>query len=219
MALTRADDRPHPGAAVEEWLFAAWTADATTGLVSGHRLLGPRAWYWACLATQDEPLLHVAEWDVPVRADPLLVKAHALWAEHICDEPMEQWTIGNETYATALDDPADALGRAYGTPTPIAFDVEWYRVGEPAPIDHGYEQRGVAHGAVDVAGRDRLELVEVAAHRWHRWSSDVVGFGPVVLPTVVAHTNVRAPFAFPDGSSTDLVLTPGGWRERDPRRR
>jgi hypothetical protein len=219
MALTRSDDRPHAGVAVEEWVFAAWTADATIGLLSGHRLLGPLAWYWACLATEGLPLLHVAEWDVPVRADPLLVKAHALWAEHICDEPMEQWTIGNETYAAALDDPAEGLGRAYGIPTPVAFDVEWYAAGSPEPIDDGYVQRGVAHGAIDVAGRDRLELVEVEAQRWHRWTTEPGGFGPVVLPTVVAHTNVRAPFAFPDGSTTDLVLTPDGWRERDPRRR
>jgi hypothetical protein len=132
---------------------------------------------------------------------------------------MEQWTIGNETYASALDDPAEALGRGYGSPTPIAFDVEWYATGEVLAIDDGYSQRGVAHGAVDVAGRKRLELVEVAAQRWHRWTFDADGFGPVVLPTVVAHTNVRAPFSFPDGSTTDLVLTPDGWRERDPRRR
>ncbi len=86
-------------------------------------------------------------------------------------------------------------------------------------IDDGYAQRGVAHGAIDVAGRDRIELVEVAAERWHRWTTSPGGLAPVVLPTVVAHTNVRAPFAFPDGSTTDLVLTPDGWRERDPRRR
>ena len=219
MALARSDDGPHAGVAVEEWLFAAWTADAKVGLLSGHRLLGRHAWYWACLATDGEPLLHVAEWDVPVRADPLLVKAHALWAEHICDAPMEQWTIGNETYAAALDDPSDALGRAYGIPTPIAFDVEWYATEEPAVIDDGYQQRGVAHGVVEVAGRNRLEMVEVGAHRWHRWTSEPGGFGPVVLPTVVAHTNVRTSFAFPDGSTTDLVVTPDGWRERDPRRR
>lgn len=219
MALTRSDDRPHPGATVEEWLFTAWTPDTTIGLLSGHRLLGRRAWYWACLATEGEPLLHIAEWDVPVRADPLLVKAHALWAEHICDEPMRQWTIGSETYAAALEDPAEALGRAYGIPTPIAFDIEWYAAGEPVSIDDGYAQHGVVHGAVDVAGRDRLELVEVAAHRWHRWTTDPQGFGPIALPSVVAHTNVRAPFRFPDGSTTDLVLTPDGWCERDRRRR
>ena len=51
------------------------------------------------------------------RSDPLLVKAHGLWAEHMCDAPMEQWTVANETYAAALDDPDDALGRAYGQPS------------------------------------------------------------------------------------------------------
>ena len=61
MAVTRSDDGPHAGAAVEEWVFAAWTADATVGLLSGHRVLGRNAWYWACLATDGQPMLHVAE--------------------------------------------------------------------------------------------------------------------------------------------------------------
>ena len=43
--------------------------------------------------------------------------------------PFEQWTVQNECYAVALDDPADALGRAYGESTPVAFDVEWYADG------------------------------------------------------------------------------------------
>ena len=60
------------------------------------------------------------------RADPFLVKAPGLWAEHTFDAPMQQWTVANETYATALDDPDDALGRAYGVPTAVAFDLEWY---------------------------------------------------------------------------------------------
>jgi len=62
-----------------------------------------------------------------MRSDPLLVKGDGLWAEHTCDAPMEQWTVTNETYATALDDPDDALGRAYGEPTAVAFDIEWCR--------------------------------------------------------------------------------------------
>jgi hypothetical protein len=216
------DERPHAsigGAPVqqEEWVFSAWTADARLGIVSGHRLLGPRAWYWAALARAGAPLLHVTEWDVTVRADPFVVKAHALWAEHTCDAPLEQWSLGNETYAAALDDAGDALGRAYGTPLPIAFDLEWYAVerpvgfaGDGAP---GYEQRGVVHGAIDVAGAPRIELVEVPAHRWHRWTgTGALGVAP--LPEVVAHTGVRTAFAFPDGTVDDLVLTPAGWRRR-----
>jgi hypothetical protein len=31
---------------------------------------------------------------------------------------------------------------------------------------------------------------------------------------VRAHTGIRAPFAFPDGTSIDWVLTADGWRSR-----
>src|SRR5829696_8786540 len=109
------DDRPHPGAAVEEWVFTAWLPGGGAGLITGYRrpAVGP-GWYWSALARPDAPLLHVAEWHVPPRSDALLVKAHGLWAEHVCERPLEQWTVANETFADALEDPDDAVGRGYG---------------------------------------------------------------------------------------------------------
>lgn len=211
------DEFPHADAAVEEWVFAAWSPDARIGVLSGHRLLGRRAWYWAAVAPAGGPLLHVTEFDVPVRADPFVVKAEQLWAEHTCDAPLEQWTIGNETYAAALEDPDDALGRAYGAPTPIGFDLEWYATGAPTPIPDGYEQPGVVHGIVEVAGRARLDFVEAPARRWRRWSSTALG--PTPIPPVRAHTGPRMVFGFPDGTVSDLVLTPSGWRTRSTSRR
>jgi hypothetical protein len=216
------DDR-HAGAPIEEWVFAAWTPDGRLGLISGHRIVGRTAWYWASLAREGRPLLHITDFDAPVRADPFIVKGEALWAEHHCDAEMEQWSIGNETYASSIDDADEALGRAYGHPTPIAFDLEWYATGAPTPIeatgdragtDSGYEQVGVVHGAVEVLGEPRLELAEIPAHRWHRWTTRNTGFGPLVLPEVRAHAGVRSPFAFPDGSISDLVLTRQGWARR-----
>ncbi len=206
------DEMPHAGAAEEEWLFACWTADAAAGLVSGFRIRRPArpGWYWAALVRPGHPLLYVAEWEVPRRGDPLLVKAPSLWAEHTVDVPMVQWTVANETYAAALDDPADALGKAYGVPTAVAFDLEWYATAEPAPIADGYVQDGVVHGLVELAGGP-LRLVEAAARRWHRWGP---ALGPVALEEAFAHTGLRAPFAFPDGTVADWVLTPDGWRQR-----
>jgi hypothetical protein len=206
------DELPHPGA-VDEWVFAAWARDASLGVVSGHRIHGARAWYWSALVREGRPLLHLAEWDVRVRADPFVVKAPEMWAEHHCVVPLEQWSIGNEAYFVALDDADEAVGRGYGVPTPTAMDLEWYATSSPDAIELGFEQRGVVHGAIELAGEAPVELVEVPAVRWRRWSAP--GAMPLVaVPAVVAHTGLRAPFAFPDGQLADWVLTRDGWCER-----
>ncbi len=217
MALSPTDDLPHAGVAVEEWVFAAWTPDAHVGVVSGHRLVAGGDWYWAALAETGRPLLHLTEWGVARRADPFTVKAPEMWAEHHCVDPMKQWTVGNEAHATALDDPDEALGRAYGVPTPMAMDLEWYATEGAEAIDtateRGYRQVGVLHGLIELLGRPNLELEETPAVRWHRWS-DQPDLGPVPLEAVIAHTGLRAPFAFPNGTVGDWVLTPAGWRAR-----
>ena len=221
-------DGRHPGS-IEEWVFTAWTDASDLGVISGHRIVGTRAWYWAALARAGRPLLHITDFDVSVRADPFIVKGEQMWAEHLCDAPLEQWTVGNETYASALDDPDDALGRAYGTPTPIAFDLEWYATERPTAVDAGYEQVGVVHGVIEVLGEPTIELTEVPAHRWHRWTATIPGgaldaspatalapaLAPIPIGRAAAHGGVRAPFAFPDSSLLDLVVTPAGWRRLD----
>jgi hypothetical protein len=215
-AAERADEQPHAGAAVDEWLFAAWTHDGSLGVLSGHRLLGSRAWYWSAVVRAREPLLHLAEWDVRVRPDPFVVKAPEMWAEHHCDDPLKQWSIGNEAYFAALDDPAEALARGYGVPTPTAVDLEWYAAAPPAECAYGFSQRGVAHGAIEIAGTPTTEVAEIPAHRWRRWAREP-GLPPVDLPAVVAHLGLRAPFAFPDGAVADWVLSPSGWARRRAR--
>jgi hypothetical protein len=205
------DELRHTSVATEEWLFTAWLAQPAIGLISGYRIVGATAWYWAALARVGLPLLHVADWHVPLRANPLLVKGDGLWAEHTCDAAMEQWTVTNETYATALDDPDDALGRAYGVPTALSWDLEWYATAEPRPVVHGYQQGGVVHGEIELGSSDPVHLDEAPAHRWHRWGAQL---DPVALPEAFAHTGLRAPFSFPDGTVTDWVLTPDGWRSR-----
>ncbi len=166
--LDERHDLPHPDAAVEEWVFTCWLPDASAGLVTGYRRhVGGFGWYWAALARRGEPLLHVTEWEVPSRHDPLLAKAHGLWAEHVCETPMQQWTVANETYATALDDPEDALGRAFGMPSALAVDLEWYATAAPVPGDDGFRQDGVGHGVIELAGGPlhlpRLRLAAGAA--------------------------------------------------------
>jgi hypothetical protein len=210
-----ADESAHDGS-VDEWVFAAWTPDGAIGVLTGQRTHRSRRriGYWWSLVRADRPLLHVTDWSVAMRTDPLLVKGEQLWAEATCESPFEQWTIGNETYAAALDDPDDALGRAHGAPTPVAIDLEWYATGTPEGVAHGYRQRGVVHGVVEIAGEASIDLVEVPARRWHRWSTEPAAPPVLDLPVAVAHTGLRAPVRFPDGAVLDALLLPDGWHRR-----
>lgn len=205
------DERPHPDCLIDEWVFATWTPDGSLGVLSGHRLLGAVSWYWAAIVERGQPLHHLAEWEVVVRqADPFIVKAPEMWAEHQLDAPMEQWSLGNEAYFVALDDPDAALDRAYGDPTPLACDLEWYATESASAIDGGYEQVGVVHGSIERLYRPNVELVEAPAHRWRRWGHEL---GALDLPLAPAGAEpLRAPFRFPDGAVVDWHLTPGGWR-------
>jgi hypothetical protein len=206
-------DLPHAGAVIDEWVFATWSPDASVGAVSGHRLVAGRAWYWSAVVRAGSPLLHLAEWNVVRRSDVFVVKAPEMWAEHHCVTPYEQWSIGNEAFFVALDDPDDALDRAYGTPTATALDLEWYASTEPDEIADGFSQTGVVHGRIEVLGVPAIDLAEAPAQRWRR-STAGMSLRPVQLPQAVAHTGLRAPFAYPDGSLSDWVLTPTGWRSR-----
>ena len=211
MEFSADDEHPHHGL-VDEWVFAIWLPDASLGIVSGHRLFQGHAWYWAAMVEADRPLMHLTEWEVVVRAhDPFIVKAPEMWAEHQLDAPMEQWSIGNEAYFVALDDPDEAVGRAYGTPTPVAMDLEWYATGAASEIANGYEQPGVVHGEIELMHRPNLELVEVPGHRWRRWGIGLNALTTTGSATDSTHAAHRAPFAFPDGTASQWTLDPTGW--------
>ena len=121
------------------------------------------------------------------------MRSSGLWADHICEAPFQQWTVANEAYAVALDDPDGALGRAYGVTAPIALDVEWYATGPPSALVDGYEQQGEVHGTIEL-GEGGLELDGLPAHRSHRWGDDLAV--PPAEPAV-AHLGRGLPPACP----------------------
>lgn len=213
----RSDEAQHPTCECEEWTFSWWRADGSIAGHASYRLVGrSNAWYCWGLWRRDEPLLHVTEFDIPRRSNPMIAKAEAMWAEFTCDAPFEQWTLGNETYAVELDDPAEALERAYGRAVPIASDLEWYATSGPVPLPDGYAQAGRLLGSVETVNGP-LELDDLVAHRTHRWSRT----GRLDEPTrhVTAHLGPRLPFRFPDGVVRDLYLTNEGLVGSDERAR
>ena len=174
--------------------------------------LAGTAWYWAALARAGEPLLHVADWHVPLRSDPLLVKGDGLWAEHTCDAPMEQWTVANETYAAALDDPDDALGGHTACRRRCPGISSGMPRQNPGLCPTAIEQAGVVHGVIELGGADPIHLGEAPAHRWHRWGDQL---GPRRAPRGVRPHRPARPVRLPRRTIADWVLTPDGWRALD----
>lgn len=204
------DERRHRASECEEWTFGWWSRTADLAGYTSYRLLGSsRAWYTWGLWRRGEPALHVTEFDIGRRSDPMIAKAESLWAEYTCDAPFEQWTLGNETYAVALDDPLDALDRAYGRAVPIASDLEWYSANPVEVCPDGYTQIGRLLGTIETH-EGPLELDDLEASRSHRWVES--GSLPELVDgPVPAHLGPRLAFRFPDGAVRDLFLTPTGW--------
>ena len=198
---------------MEEWTFSWWSVDASLAGFTMYRLFGRRrAWYCWGLSRSDEPLVQVVECGITPRSDPMIAKAEAFWAEYTCESPFEQWTVGNETYAVELDDPAEGLGRAYGEAVPIASDLEWYATERAVTIPFGYSQTGVLMGDIETV-KGVLTVPEMRSVRTHRWTAGTA------LPTLfdsagVAHLGRRVTFRFEDETVLDLVLTPEGWKRR-----
>jgi hypothetical protein len=202
------EDRHQPDGDVswaETYVFDLWTAGAAAFTWLTLLPVQRRAWYWSVLVRDGEPLLHVADNDLPLPTAGLRVRTTGLWADHHCEAPFEQWTVRNECHAVALDDPADALGRAYGTAAAVAFDVEWYAAGRATAVAGGYTQAGEAHAVIEVTGGP-LELVGAAA-RSHTWGPLAISTQPMAAPA--RHTVY---FRGPGPLTVTRTLTDSGWQ-------
>jgi hypothetical protein len=207
--LTDSDEGRHPDVAVEAWWWWARNPEATAGLYVGFELRGARFDYWAGLVRTGEPYLYVEELDGAGLRAGLEIKPPEMWADHACDVPMRQWSLGNEAHGVLLDDPTEAWHRAYGTPVPVTFDVEWHATADPVAVAHGYTQIGEVDARIELI-EGVLELVGPAT-RVHVWG---VPHLPHSFAMPVAPDGLRAPYRRSDGLLVDQVLGREGWLAR-----
>mgnify|MGYP006278353365 CR=1 FL=1 len=208
MALIPADEQRHGDESVEAWWFWGWNEDASVGVYAGLELTGQRFDYWAGLVRAGAPYLYVVELDSTGLRAGLEIKPPEMWAGFTCDSAFEQWSFGNEAHGVLLDDPAEALGRAYGELVPVTFDVEWYASGTPVEYNsggRGYVQQGEVDAEIEL--REGLLRFSGPGHRAHVWGSAWVPQAPQV-PT---GWGLRAPYRRRDGIGVEQVLTATGW--------
>jgi hypothetical protein len=204
MLFAAADEGRHPDVAVEAWWWWGWNTEATAGVFVGLELRGRRFDYWAGLVRRGEPFLYIEELVGTSLREGLEIKPSQMWADHACDVPFRQWSVGNESHGVLLEDPTEAWRRAYGSPVPVTFDVEWGTSSDPTEIPHGYEQTGDIDARIELT-EGVLELVG-PAHRAHVWGvprpasvGDADRFRRSAWPIPPQRRRERRSGAHPDG--------------------
>ncbi|MCU1365690.1 MAG: hypothetical protein JWN39_1329 [Ilumatobacteraceae bacterium] len=182
----------------------------------GLELRGSRYDYWAGLVRVDEPYLYIEELDGADLRAGLEIKPSQMWADHVCDVPFRQWSLGNEGHGVLLDDPAEAWRRAYGTLVPVTFDVEWH-AGDDAealpeidghPGVGGYGQVGEVDVQIELA--EGLLAFSGPGNRVHVWGAPYM---PSSFAMPIAASGMRAPYRRTDGVHVDQVLTDRWWAD------
>lgn len=209
MLFAAADEGRHDDVAVEAWWWWGSDGAARTGVFVGFELRGRRFDYWAGLVRRGEPYLYVEELDGTSLRQGLEIKPPQMWADHQCDVPFRQWSVGNEAHGVLLDDPTEVWQRAFGSLVPVTFDIEWGSDVDPMPIDHGYEQAGEVDARIELT-EGVVEIVG-PAHRLHVWG---VPYLPRALAMPVDTAGLRGPYRRSDGVAVDQVLTSTGWLGR-----
>lgn len=168
------------GVPSESWWWWGSDSDGAVGVFVGLQVRGQRFDYRAGLWRAGQPHLYIEELDGTGRRAGLELKPPEMWADHMCDVPYQQWSVGNEAHGVLLDSASDALTRPYGTPVPATFDVEWYAAGDPVEIVGGYEQAGEIDAVVELTEGD--VRVQGPARRLHVWGA-APGPDPAVMLT------------------------------------
>lgn len=131
-----------------------------------------RVTYLASIMGPGRATVGVHDHDIALPRVGLELRSSGIWADHVCEEPFEHWSVGLEAFGLAFDDPDDAVTSLRGTVVPVGFDLEWEDTARPTrhvdgDDDGAYTSWGVAHGEV-LLGDERWEL-DGAGARLHRW--------------------------------------------------
>jgi hypothetical protein len=196
----------------ERWTFEAWDTGGTFGAVTALTLL-PRAreaWYWAAVVREGHPLLTLVDTELRLPSTSLAIRGEGLWADHVCETPLEHWTVANEAFSVALDDPDEALGAQRGVLVPLGIDLEWESAADPVEGPDGYSIEATVSGEILIAdGSLGIDAIGRWCHEWGRleWPEP---------PARVPH-GLRAPLRIdqPEGKPLliERVVNEEGWHE------
>lgn len=226
------DEERHTPAEVDAWPASSWseswyfdfaTPDGVGGYV--HLALYPaqsRAWYWACFVRPGSGPVVVRDHDLaPPRGRLLEIRGDGIWAECVCETPLDHWSLGLEAFGVRLDDPFDAWRGELGERLAVGHDLSWEASGPARNGGHdrcggrGYAQAGRVRGEVLLA-RERIAIDGTGqrSHWWGpsdwrtggwQWNGVCTEDGGALSVTAPADGPACGVRWLPDGSTVDIT--------------
>jgi hypothetical protein len=176
---SEADELAHT--APDEPLWSeSWYADfvdAAQGLGGWLRLgLIPNqhtAWFHALLCGPDLPTVAVVDVEIPLPADPWVVRTDAIEFGHSASAALQTYRVDLRAQGQVYSDPSALLRGEPGTPVEVAMDLAWATDGAPYQyrLTTRYEIPCTVSGSVTVRDTTdtRYSLDAVPGQRDHSW--------------------------------------------------
>jgi hypothetical protein len=177
MPIDPTDDLPHRQEAslVEQWQFDFWSPEHDLGGWTHftYDQSSRKGWYVTALIGVDRQLVLVVDPKIPIPqlTQYLEFRAEGIWAQHVCETPLEHWTIGLEAFGVTLENVEDAMGNQWGKRTGVGLDLEWERIDDPQSVGSGFRQRCSVSGEVLIDE----EVIDLNAQGWRTrsWEAEL----------------------------------------------
>ena len=184
MPIDPIDDLPHrqESSLVEQWQFDFWSPQHDLGgwVHFTYDQSSRKGWYVTALLGVDRQLVLVVDPKIPIPrlSQYLEFRAEGIWAQHVCETPLEHWTVGLEAFGVTLETAEDAMGNQWGKRTGVGLDLEWERIEDTEETLTGFRQRCSVSGEV-LIDEQAFDL-HVDGWRSRSWGPDL---GLVERPT------------------------------------
>ena len=176
MSTDAAADRPHSFDEIEtheQWQFDFWDEAKKIGgwVHFGWNPQTQSIWYVTIIAGVQRRVTLVAVPDIPVKklSRSLEFRAEGIWGHHVCEKPLEHWTVGLEAFGVVLDSAEGGLGNQWGERIGVGLDLEWEAVAPPVAFDEGFQQKCLVSGEV-LLGSEDFQITATGS-RMRSWGS------------------------------------------------
>ena len=111
----------------------------------------------------------VVVYEPEIKSTGLELRASGLWADHVCEERDQRWSVGLEAFGIVVEPGEEVSPESRGERVPVGLDLEWDRSGPLEAGPSGQTMPCTVQGEV-LIGVDRL-IVDGPGTVSHAWEN------------------------------------------------